>query len=174
MPTSRLPPPGFLLFVGSLGLLSVLTGVAAFSVVVSLIFNVFYFVVSGIFGHPQLTKVRLQHGPKHGRSPTLAPFSWWFSPPSAAQRPGEGERKAKGERGPVMDPNLSSSPSSDYWRLMDGFKKTLLKLLLQSTLGFSSRSSVEGVLANLKGQRRTDAPQLLNIISLTAASTDVL
>ncbi|CAG11413.1 unnamed protein product [Tetraodon nigroviridis] len=47
---------GFLLFVGSLGLLSVLTGVAAFSVVVSLIFNVFYFVVSGIFGHPQLTK----------------------------------------------------------------------------------------------------------------------
>lgn len=70
-PTCPLPPPGFLLFVGGLSLLCVLVGVAFFSVVVSLIFNVFYFVISTIFRHPQLTKVRLQYGHNHGKIPTF-------------------------------------------------------------------------------------------------------
>lgn len=56
-PTCRLHPPGLLLFVGGISLLCVLVGVAFFSVVVSLIFNVFYFIVSSILRHPQLTKV---------------------------------------------------------------------------------------------------------------------
>lgn len=56
--TCRVPPVGFLLFVGGLGLLCALVGVAFFSVVVSLIFNVCYFIISSIFRPPQLTKVR--------------------------------------------------------------------------------------------------------------------
>lgn len=47
---------GFLLFVGGLGLLCVLVGVAFFSVVVSLIFNVCYFIISSLFSPSQLTK----------------------------------------------------------------------------------------------------------------------
>lgn len=47
-----------------------LVGVAFFAVVVSLVFNVFYFVTSSIFKHPQLTKVRLKYGDNHGKIPT--------------------------------------------------------------------------------------------------------
>ncbi|XP_076609387.1 lipid droplet assembly factor 1-like [Chaetodon auriga] len=48
----------FLLFVGGLSLLCVLSGIALFSVVVSSIFNVFYITLSNILKHyyPHLTK----------------------------------------------------------------------------------------------------------------------
>ncbi|TWW69982.1 Promethin Transmembrane protein 159 [Takifugu flavidus] len=61
---------GLLLFVGGMSLLCALVGVAFFSVVVSLIFNVFYFVLSSILSHPRLTKHKLQEE-EGGRSKLL-------------------------------------------------------------------------------------------------------
>ncbi|KAM9346724.1 lipid droplet assembly factor 1-like [Symphorus nematophorus] len=53
---------GFLLFVGGLALLCVLSGIALFSVVVSFIFNVFYITISNILKgyYPHLTKGKVQ------------------------------------------------------------------------------------------------------------------
>lgn len=50
-----------------MSLLCVLVGVAFFSVVVSLIFNMFYFVLSSILGHPHLAKVTPQFGRNHSQ-----------------------------------------------------------------------------------------------------------
>lgn len=109
LPTCRLPPPGLLLFVGGMSLLCVLVGVAFFSVVVSLIFNLFYFVLSSILRHPQLTKVTPQFGHNRGRIPKcIFPLTVLFSSPSSAQSPGGGGGKVKAARGSVMDTILST------------------------------------------------------------------
>lgn len=107
-PSWHLPPPGFLLFVGGLSLLCVLVGVALFSGVISLIFSVFYFVISSIFRHQQLTKVRRQYGQNHAKIPTVTSFSWLYLLPLTAQSPWEGERNVKAGWGSVMEPYLST------------------------------------------------------------------
>ncbi|XP_042249630.1 lipid droplet assembly factor 1-like [Thunnus maccoyii] len=59
---------GFLLFVGGLTLLTVLSGLAFFSVLVSCFFNVFYIIISNIHNHynPHLKKGGKVHGKENG------------------------------------------------------------------------------------------------------------